>query len=194
MARTRRGGKRLRAGSGRTRKQDCCCSEPVTCSNVNDTTWRSAREVSVEVFGLTIGSGCSGACATVPTSGVLPYSLGIGGSGCSMDWGLTASLGCVSCGGDIKFTCRYNFIAEIRCFTLTNNVRIRIFNSVSGGAFNCGSPTARAWDITWEVEIPIADFFLGTEYTAAFVLRQDGASIICNPTGHATSYCKVVVN
>ena len=162
MSRIKRGGARVRAGGGRTRKEDCCCGEPVPCATINDEPTRATWEVSYEIFGLSIGSeACGGACNSVnPLAGVVPYN----GGGFSLDW--------------------YNEIAICSDYKYFMTAGIRCTGGMVTLEFGLGvadSVTTR-WAISWILTVPEASFILGTTFTLPRQSATAATESVCLPT------------
>jgi len=164
---------------------DCCCS--VDCNTINnDDSWRSGLEVSYDISGLTLSSGCSGTCASAyaPT-GVLAYENDFGGTpGSSRDWRDRVALSCSSCGGDL---CYYHTEGRLACVagTVTIGLRLRM-NKFDGTATGM-------WDIEWEDSMAEASFSLGTTYTLTFIaINLNGGP--CQPSSWLSSSADVSFN
>jgi hypothetical protein len=173
MPRIRRGGGRLRASGARTRNEDCCCEEEVTCANINNTTWRSLREASYDITGVTVSSGCSGDCTGVyAPSGVLPYD---NFNATERDWRTRTQLSCSTCGGD----CYYHYRVLLSCDTdvVTINMDLRMGNFTN---------TDEPWFLVWQDSMPIGDFALGVAYTLPLVSSFID-DVPCDPTTYLSS-------
>jgi hypothetical protein len=156
MSRIRTGGQRLRAGGGRTRKEDCCCV--VTCTDIGDTDWREDREVSYEIFGVTVANGCAGTCLSeYAPSGVLPYDgVFTGWPGSNYNWHTRTALTCSTCGG---VQCYYHVEASLNCFSgnVSIGLVLRVANFAGGGS--------GLWDLGWFTSMAEGAFSLGAVYT-----------------------------
>jgi hypothetical protein len=175
MSRIRRGGVRLRAGGGRTREQDCCCT--VTCGQINDSTWRSALEASYVINNLTFANDCSGTCVSSYSPGVLPYD---NHDGTTNDWRERFILSsCTSCGGA---QCYFYVLGRLECsgdnVTAQLSFRTRRFDGSTGGDI--------LFDADWTGFMPIGDFALGASLPLTFT-GSTSSSGPCTPTSALAS-------
>lgn len=175
-ARIKRGGQRIRgADGGRTRNEECCCDQP-TCGEVNTDSIRETWEISYELEGITFSTaGCGANCtSSAPLSGVLPYFLAANDE----DWRQeTAISGCTS---------TYEVVGRLLCVSGVVTLEVILFLLNPDSTSN--------WSRRWTLDIPIADFFLGTEYQ----LERGsgiGAGTACVPTAPVgTSICRAIVS
>jgi hypothetical protein len=188
MPRIRRGGGRLRASGARTRNDECCCSEVITCSQWN--TEQSTMEVSYQINSLTIGTttGCS--CGSVPASGVLAYN---GDAVCLASSGLfvfcvAVALGCNSCGGasDPCYAVLY-----VEWFCSSNTVNMSAYMEITNDDIVSGATDD--WVIRWTGTTP-ASTPLGDVITLSFHSFSSGHDATkCNPSSYADSTIDIIV-
>lgn len=180
--RIKRGGKRIRDATGRTRKQDCCCGTAYDCTQWNNSTIRSGISFNAEIDGLTIGTENCANCGTISLSRILAYSAGGTCSGGPSSWCHSHTLSCSS-SGCFGGCCDAIFI-NIGCFgdTLTFTGSLQLCT--------CGTCTDKAWTINYTGSISAIAFESGDEITLSYS-SFGSASSICLPVGYAASSMRV---
>lgn len=189
MTRIRRGGQRVRAGGGRTRKEDCCCQP--TCSEIQDPSFRSGWEASVQFNSLSIGSAlCAGTCSNIPLSSVLPYATTLL---TSWDWSTNGLIGCSQCTDGFTRTspCQYWIIGYLRCVTGTVTLQAELSFQKEGGWHRPLTGVNYEWDVIYADSMPIADFALGTPFVLP-LSSYSGVFGACPPPTATGSTCTIM--
>lgn len=175
MPRIRRGDKRIRGSNGgRTRNEECCCGEVVTCDNWNAGGVRATITFNVEIDGVVISTtGCAN-CTGVSLSRVVAYD------DCSQLGSITKwcnghqVTSCNVCGGLSNEPCCDFLDVDVSCFGDNLLITVRLYVA------NCPTTTpTRKWMLTWQDTVTVASFPSGTEI--------DIPLIDYNPTGGTCS-------
>lgn len=174
MARTRRGGARLRAGAPRTRNASCCCCE--TCNDVRNY-YLQFSELSVSVVFQNSAFCPAGDCTDLSGNYILTYladpsSIDISSVLAFQDivWAyeFPTPIG-VTCVASITYT---HIIGTIVC-AAGNEVRLVLWTRTTGGII-------QQWRRVTHLNDPDVDC------TASGTIPEDSLSNFCIPDGDAT--------